>query len=127
MNKITTIIVAVASMTMLSSCATMFTGTTQKVTITSNPPAADVIINGVTRGVTPLELSIKKEIKGQPIELKKGGYESKTFMPTTTFNSTAILNIFTGLVGFAVDYATGSLMKYDPTTYDLTLEKVKNK
>lgn len=108
----------------LSSCATLFTGTTQKLTITSDPPGADVVINGVNKGQTPVTVDVKKELSGQPIDLKKDGYNASQFSPTTTFNTTSILNIFFPL-GFVVDALTGSLMKYNPTSYQIKLEKQK--
>lgn len=109
---------------LLSSCATLFTGTTQKISITSEPSGADVVINGVNKGQTPVSVDIKKELSGQPIELKKDGYTVSQFSPTTTFNTTSILNIFFPL-GFVVDALTGSLMKYNPTSYQIKLEKQK--
>ena len=122
MNRITTLLAVVIFMTMLSSCATMFSGTTQKVTITPNPPDADVLIDGANRGKTPIELSLKKELTGKPIEIKKEGYQNRILTPSTSFNTTAIVNIFVP-IGFVIDAITGAMMKYSPTTYDVTLDK----
>jgi hypothetical protein len=108
----------------MTGCATVISGASQKVSINSNPPGADVVINGLSKGQTPVDLTIKKELKGQPIELRLDGYETKTFEPTTAFNSTSILNIFIP-IGFLVDYMTGAMKKYDPTAYDLKLDKKK--
>ncbi|WP_316846182.1 PEGA domain-containing protein [Pedobacter psychrodurus] len=117
-------IAAVSATLLLSSCATIFTGTTQTVQINSNPPAAAIEVDGVKTGVTPMAVSLKKGFTGQTISLKLDGYETKTFQPQTTFNPVAILNVI-GLFGFAIDAATGSMMKYDPKVYEFTLEPKK--
>lgn len=44
----------------LTSCATMFTGTMQRVPVTSRPERAEVFVDGVSAGFTPLELRLPK-------------------------------------------------------------------
>lgn len=122
MKKIVHIILISIAILSLSSCATVFTGTSQKLSVTSDPPGADVVINGINKGQTPVTIDVKKELTGQPIELKKTGYRVSQFTPTTMFNTTSILNILFP-IGFVVDALTGALMKYNPTSYDLKLEK----
>jgi hypothetical protein len=117
-------IAAVSATLLLSSCATIFTGTTQTVQINSNPPAAAIEVDGVKTGVTPMAVPLKKGFTGQTISLKLDGYETKTFQPQTTFNPVAVLNLI-GLFGFAIDAATGAMMKYDPKVYEFTLEPKK--
>jgi len=117
-------VAAVSATLLLSSCATIFTGTTQTVQINSNPPAAAIEVDGVKTGVTPMAVPLKKGFTGQTISLKLDGYETKTFQPQTTFNPVAILNVI-GVFGFAIDAATGAIMKYDPKVYEFTLEPKK--
>jgi hypothetical protein len=70
-------------MLMTSSCATVFNGSRQKVTITSNPAGAEVYLNGKNTGlVTPCEIKVKRKVKAgsgteknvQHYVLKKDGY-----------------------------------------------------
>jgi len=117
-------VAAVSATLLLSSCATIFTGTTQTVQINSNPPAAAIEVDGIKTGVTPMAVPLKKGFTGQTISLKLDGYETKTFQPQTTFNPVAILNVI-GVFGFAIDAATGAIMKYDPKVYEFTLEPKK--
>ncbi|NII84896.1 MULTISPECIES: PEGA domain-containing protein [unclassified Pedobacter] len=117
-------IAAVSATLLLSSCATIFTGTKQTVQINSNPPAATIEVDGVKAGVTPMAVPLKKGFTGQTISLKLDGYETKTFQPVTTFNPVAVLNLL-GMIGWAVDAATGAMMKYDPKVYEFTLEPKK--
>lgn len=110
----------------LSSCATIFTGTKQTVLIKSVPPDANVEVDGIDRGVTPVAVELKKGFDGQTVTLKKAGYETKIFQPETTFNPVSILNLF-GLIGWAIDAATGAMMKYDPKSYEIKLETASQK
>ena len=117
-------LVALSATLLFSSCATVFTGTKQTVQINSSPPAADIEVDGVKVGVTPMAVPLKKGFTGQTVSLKLNGYETKTFQPAVTFNPVAILNLL-GVVGFVVDAATGAIMKYDPKVYDYKFEPKK--
>ncbi|QNK62375.1 PEGA domain-containing protein [Pedobacter sp. PAMC26386] len=121
-NKIN-IVVLLATM-LLSSCATIFTGTKQTVQINSEPPAAEIQVDGIKAGITPMAVPLKKGFTGQTISLKLDGYETKTFQPVTAFNPVAIINLI-GIIGWAVDAGTGAMMQYDPKVYDIKLEQKK--
>lgn len=118
------IAVCLSALVLTTSCGTIFTGTKQNVQIRSNPSGAKIEVDGIDRGVTPASLKLKKGFNGQTISLKKEGYEPRIFQPETTFNTVSILNLF-GLIGWAIDAATGAMMKYDPKFYDIDLEKIK--
>lgn len=124
MKKVFTV-VAVSATLMFSSCATVFTGTRQNVQINTSPPAADIEVDGLKVGVTPMAVSLKKGFTGQTVSLKLEGYETKMFQPTTDFNAVAVLN-FIGLIGWGVDAATGAMMKYNPKVYEIQLDKKKS-
>ncbi|MFD2285704.1 PEGA domain-containing protein [Pedobacter petrophilus] len=124
MKKVFTV-VAVSTTLMFSSCATIFTGTRQNVQINTSPPAADIEVDGIKVGITPMAVSLKKGFTGQTVTLKLDGYETKMFQPTTDFNAVAVLN-FIGLIGWGVDAATGAMMKYDPKVYEIQLDKKKS-
>jgi len=117
-------IAAVSATLLLSGCATVFTGTKQTVQINSSPPAADIEVDGVKVGVTPMAVPLKKGFIGQTLTLKLDGYESKTFQPQTAFNAVSVVN-FLFIPGFIIDAATGSMMKYDPKVYEHKFEPKK--
>ncbi|WP_443936756.1 PEGA domain-containing protein [Pedobacter sp. MW01-1-1] len=116
--------VAFSATVLLSSCATVFTGTTQTVQVNSNPPKADIEVDGVKVGVTPMAVPLKKGFNGQTVSLKLEGYETKTFTPKVTFNAVSVVNLLIP-VGFIVDAATGSMMKYNPVVIEHQLEPQK--
>ncbi len=107
----------------LTGCASIFTGTTQTVQVNSTPSGANVSVCGLDRGQTPLPVVLKKGSSGQVVTLSLPGYQEKTFQPQTTFNPVAILNLW-GILGWGIDAATGALWKYDPTFYNVQLQKV---
>jgi hypothetical protein len=109
----------------LSSCATLFTGSRQSVYIESKPEGARIIVDGIDRGVTPAMVRLKKGFEGQTVVLRKDGYETKYINPSTTFNAVAVLNLF-NILFWAIDVATGAMMKYDPNFVEVTLEPQRN-
>ena len=122
MKKIFTYsLIAFIAITMTSS-ATVLHGTRQTVHVSSNPPGAAVTVNGLDKGVTPVDVDVKKGFTGETILLKKTGYEDKSFQPSVSFDTISLLNIFE-VIGFGVDAVTGALMKYDPVSYDVPLTK----
>lgn len=105
-----------------TGCASIFTGTTQSIQVNSTPSGANVSVGGLDRGQTPLPVVLKKGSSGQCISLTLPGYQENTFQPQTAFNPVAILNLW-GILGWGIDAATGALWKYDPTFYNIKLQK----
>lgn len=115
MPRILTLSLVLASL-MLSSCATLFTGVRQKVTIESNPPGAQIFIDGRNEGVTPNTIRMHRDFdlvthNGKDIRLVMEGYHDQYFMDTK-FNPIAILNI-TNILFWGIDIMTGAVMRYE--------------
>jgi len=115
-------VIAAASF-FLTGCASIFTGTTQTVQVNSTPSGANVSVSGLDRGQTPLPVVLKKGSNGETVTLSLPGYQQKTFQPQTVFNPISILNLW-GILGWGIDAATGAMWKYDPTFYNVSLQKV---
>lgn len=109
---------------LLSGCATIFSGSSDNVTIKSVPDGAKVEINGNSVGRTPVTVPIKRSLTPPQVQLKLDGYDSKFVVLQNSFNALSILNVFF-FPGFIVDAATGTLMKYDLTTYETELDPRK--
>ena len=117
------IIVAVAAA--MSSCATVLTGTTQRVTIDSTPKGADIIIDGRMMGTTPATVRLDRDLNalidnGKFVELQLPGYAADGYYLGVNIEPTFILNVFCP-VGFALDAVTGALMKYDSNYYNFRM------
>ena len=69
---------------LLTSCATIFTGTTQRVSIDSNPQGAEIIIDGQKEGKTPAKVKMDRELDalidgGKEIQLELEGYKKEGY------------------------------------------------
>ena len=120
---------------LLNSCATMFFGTSQKVSLTSTPAGADVYINGVAANKqTPCEVSIKRKVK--PTEhngknqynyvLKKNGYQDYLVTDNAKFNYVSLLDIYWLGLPYIVDGPDGAIWKYEKTQNVNLLLAAKN-
>lgn len=109
----------------LQSCATVFTGTRDMIHFDSKPAGARVRIDGIDMGCTPLDISVKRAINDKAVTMQLDGYEPRTFVLSKEFNFVSVLNLF-GLVGWAIDAATGALMNYDQKQYTIELDPQKN-
>lgn len=105
-----------------SSCATIFTGTSDTIRFNSEPQGATIYIDGIEICKTPCSYKVQRSLNNKDFEVKLDGYEARIITLDRQFNPVAILNLG-GLIGWAVDAATGSMMKYGRKSYDITLEK----
>lgn len=107
----------------LTGCATIFDGDTQLLTFDSVPTGAEVYVDGVLLGVTPMSASVKRK-KNATLTLKKEGYVDRVMPMSTTMNMTFLGNLVTGgFFGTTTDSATGAINMYDPGQYMVTLQK----
>ena len=95
-------------------CATVVSGQYQDVYIRSNPTGADVSIDGMRSGRTPMVTSLERK-KRHVVKVSKPGYETVTRATTRGFNWWFLGNlIFGGLVGLVVDPITGAIYEVNP-------------
>lgn len=114
----------------LTGCATILSGTSQKVLIDSTPQGATIIIDGENEGITPSKVKIEKELNdliegGRDIELVLDGYEKDGYQLKAALNPIAILN-FVNIACWAIDAATGAIIQYD-NTYNFQLRPVEDR
>lgn len=115
--------VATLAAVCLSSCATIFTGSKDDVTFNSTPEGAQVMVKGLEKCITPCTASLQRSLNSEQVEFKLNGYQSKTIGLDKKFNAVTLVNIIGGgLIGFGIDAATGSMMKYDTKAYSVKLE-----
>ena len=106
-----------------TSCASMFTGTKDKISFTSQPEGAKVLHKGVEKCITPCTAEINRSLGKQVVVFEKEGFVNKEVKLTKTFNAVSLLNILVGgAIGIGIDAATGSLTKYSPKAYTVDLE-----
>ena len=110
-----------ATVLLTSGCATILTGTKDTISFNSNPQGARVYKDGVEICRTPCNVPVKRTLNNEDIEYKLDGYETRVFTLDKQFNVVSVLNLGS-LFGWAIDAATGSLVKYDRKSYDLEMK-----
>jgi len=106
-----------------TSCATIITGTKDKITFNSTPEGAKVMHKGVEKCTTPCTAEIPRSLGKQMVTFEKEGFNSKEVKLTKTFNPVTLVNILLGgIIGLGIDTATGSITKYSPKEYKVELE-----
>lgn len=98
----------------LTSCATIFSGSKQNVKFSSNPSIATVFIDNVEVGKTPFEIMLNRN-KEHGIMLKLEGYQPYQTSITRKINGWFWGNILIGgLIGVIVDASTGAMYNLTP-------------
>ncbi len=114
--------ILVFSLFLLSSCATIFTGTKDTIGFSTNPQGATVYLNGLEVCKTPCKVNVKRSLLGQDVEIRLKGYNTRVFTLDSEFNVVSVVNLG-NLFGWAIDVATGAITKYTRKHYDLDLEE----
>lgn len=104
----------------ISACASIIDGTSQQIAVNSNPPGAECAVyrQGEKIGTvqqTPSSVLVKKSKHDLWIECAKPGYENSRYLNHSGLAGSVFGNIaLGGLIGVAVDSASGADNKYDP-------------
>lgn len=112
------VLLSITVLIMLSSCASVLKGTSQVLNFSSSPEGAEVIIDGISQGSTPLAVNLKKN-KYSSVMFKKNGYETRVVPIQRSYDGIALLNIFWDLS--TTDMITGAAFEYEPGNYHVTL------
>ena len=119
MKKKLSIIAMVLTMMLSSSCASIISTSKRKVLFETDPPGAKVFVNGMEKGITPVQLKVKAEDR---IDFKIVDYQEKIVVMDSKFNLVSILNGFS-IIGWGIDAITGSLKRVDTKNVKVTLEQ----
>lgn len=98
----------------LLACGTIIHGTSQEIGIASQPTGANVRIDNMEHGTTPLVADLKRK-KEHLIQIEMEGYQPYEMHVTNSVSGWVWGNIvFGGLIGLAVDAISGGLYKLEP-------------
>lgn len=122
--KIKFFILTITVSFLMTSCATVFTGTEDPLRFDSDPQGAMVYIDGLKVCKTPCTALVKRNLSDEFAEIKLDGYETRVITLDKKFNAISIINLGF-VVGWAVDAATGAIMEYDRKAYNIELEEEK--
>jgi len=105
-----------------SGCATIVKGSHQGVPISSDPPGADVLVDGGLVGQTPLNVEMKRK-NDHLVTIQKTGYRPKSIAVVKDVGGAVWGNIIAGgLIGWGVDASTGAQYNLTPKTIAVSLE-----
>ena len=106
----------------LSGCATIISGSTQKVNVTSNPSGAMAKVDGNLAALTPTVFTLERK-QDHTVEVSKEGYRTATVILRHTMNGATAGNILAGgVIGIGVDAMSGAMYKLIPDRIDVNLE-----
>jgi hypothetical protein len=113
---------------LLSGCASIISGKTQVITVTSNTEGAEVSIVNLDNnqvfilGNTPFT-GASPRISKAKLVVKKEGFKTAEIALSSETNMVFLVNILSsGVFGTSTDYSTGALYKYSPNAFLANLE-----
>lgn len=125
-SKIFIFMILVGIVLIMSSCATIIKGTSQDISISSNPSAATVLVKTtggieVFNGKTPASVKLPKK-KEYVATISLEGYREINVQITQKFEAWALGNLVCGgVIGIVVDAVNGAMWKLDPDQIMVTL------
>jgi PEGA domain-containing protein len=113
----------------LGGCASVTRGTTENISISSNPSGAEATISGLevpTACITPCAI-VAKRSADITVTVAKPGYETEIIpltkdIPTTGGAAFAGNILLGGLIGMGVDAATGAATDHKPNPLIVTMK-----
>jgi len=114
---------ALLALLLTSACATLTTGTTQPMTVTSEPAGAICRLerDGGVIGVvnpTPGSITISRSSRDLSVRCEKQGFEPGLRTISAGFQAATLGNILLGgVVGIVVDAASGAAGQYEPNLH----------
>jgi len=105
-----------------TSCATLMTGKFQKVSVTTMPAGAIAVCEGV-QVITPGVFTLRRD-SDHAITISKEGYHDEIVLLKKTMSGAVAGNILLGgIIGGAVDMATGAAYKLTPDSVMVGLKQ----
>lgn len=121
MRIIIAFVISIASIVSLGGCSTIVNGTTQSISISSDPAGAEVQVDGNPVGVTPLSTELKRK-HNHLVTISLNGYKSQQITINKVMSGAVAGNILAGgLIGWGIDAANGSQYKLKPDTIAVVL------
>ena len=123
MKNLSVAVMAIPVLFLVSGCATIVSGTTQKVSLSTQPSGADAKADGNLTLKTPALITLERKMD-HTLEITKEGYKTVTVYIHRAFNEMAAGNVLLGgIIGAGIDAGTGSGNKLIPERIDLVLEE----
>jgi hypothetical protein len=118
MKNLATVAVGALLALSLTGCASIVHGTNQQETFVTEPTAANIRIDGIKRGRTPLTIKLARADE-HIIQIHLPGYKPANFTLTKHLSGWTFGNIVFGgggVIGVVVDLADGAMYYLKPDT-----------
>ena len=128
MRKMLITICLMVGIVLVQGCCTLISGTTQRVTVHSNPPGACVTAENGQLVITPGILSLERG-KSHLLTAKAEGYSKQTYPIHRQFNPIFLTNIWWGagfLIAGPIDIISGAAWKLTPDTVYIHMAKIED-
>ena len=123
LSKSASCLLALAIALTAIGCGTIIHGTTQQVGVSSSPSGADVVVDRIDQGSTPVTVDLSRKDK-HTVKLSLDGYQPHEMIINRKVSGWVVGNIiFGGLIGLAVDAATGGMYKLSPEQVSAQLDQ----
>jgi hypothetical protein len=107
-----------------AKCATIIHGTTQEISVNSQPSEADVVIKGVKMAKTSALIKLARKDSNIVLRLEKEGYEPVEIAIKRSTDAWIAGNIiFGGIIGLVIDFVNGAAYKLSPEVVQVELKK----
>ncbi len=107
----------------VGGCATIVSGTTQKISVSSMPSDALAKADNNLSAKTPTSFTLERKAD-HTIEISKDGYKTAVVMIRRSVNGMAFGNVLAGgIIGVGVDMASGANQKLIPEKVNVVLEE----
>lgn len=122
------IFLVIVSMTAAQfGCASIVSGQSQKISVESVPPGAQVAVDGRPTGKTPLATKVSRN-RNHEIRIALEGYDEESRVTYQGYNYVTLGNILVGgIIGMVVDLATGAGYSVKPDRFVVTLTEAGEK
>ena len=121
MKKLAVGLLAICSL-ISSSCATMLKGTSDEITVVSDPNGADVVVNETREGTTPVTFTVPSK-QDLTVTVTKAGYTSEDMQDPASFRWGYEAWAFIAyIIPMVVDLSDGAAWGHDHLTLTAHLE-----
>lgn len=105
-------------------CATIINGSTQQVSVSSDPPGAQVMADGNPIGVTPLVIDLQRK-SNHIVTVSMDGYHTEQVSVVKVMSGAVAGNILAGgFIGWGIDAASGAQYKLKPDTVTVQMRRL---
>jgi hypothetical protein len=123
-SRLAGFVVIVAMTALTQGCATVIKGSTQSIPVSSEPSAADILLDGQMVGQTPKTLALKRS-SNYLVTIQKAGYVQQSVPVVKDIGGAVWGNVLAGgLIGWGVDAASGAQYNLAPASVFVKLYPV---